>query len=125
MRIAANISLSILGIFILQSVHAGPSSLLKTLGLHAGQSYSLAKTQLIAKGWKVDTSYSQAHEAAEPHSYGFNEVVCGRGWQAVCSARFLRKDQKIMLTLRPKKVLLVDAAWDESQGAEIAFGLAK
>ena len=114
MRTTAKISLSILGVFILQSVHAGPSSLLKTLGLHAGQSYGLAKTQLIAKGWKVDTTYAQVREAGEPPPYGFDEVVCGNGWQAVCSARFLRKDQEIMLTLRPKKILLVEGAWDES-----------
>lgn len=114
MRTTAKISALILGILTLPLVQATPSSLLKTLGLQAGQSYGLAKTQLIAKGWKVDSTYAPAREAGEIAPYGFKEVVCGNGWHAVCSARFLRNDQEIMLTLRPKKILVVEGAWDDS-----------
>lgn len=113
MRTAAKISLLVLGFLSLPLAQAVPTSLLKTLGLKEGQSYSSAKTQLIGKGWKVDSTYAAARDAGETPPYGFKEVICGNGWQAVCSARFLRNGHEIMLTLRPKKSLLVEGAWDD------------
>ena len=73
------------------------------------------KTQLVQKGWKVDATYASTREADEAPPYGFKELICGNGRQAgrqaVCSARFLRVDKALMLTLRPKNSLLVDGAW--------------
>lgn len=113
MRTAAKISLFVLGLLFLPLAQAVSTSLLKTLGLNEGQSYASAKTHLIGTGWKVDSTYAAAREGGETPPYGFKEVICGNGWQAVCSARFLRKGQEIMLTLRPKKTLLVEGAWDD------------
>lgn len=110
---AAKISAIAVYFFSTCLVQAAPISLLKTLGLKEGQSYASAKTQLIHKGWKVDGAYAPTREEDETPPYGFKEVICGNGWQAVCSARFLRNDQAVMLTLQPRRVLLVDGAWDD------------
>jgi hypothetical protein len=81
--------------------------------LKEGQSYTSAKTLLIDKGWEVDSTYASERDAGEMPPYGFTEVICGHGRQAVCSARFPRNGREIMLTLRPKKTLLVEGAWED------------
>lgn len=113
MHKTAKISTITLCFFSACLVQAAPIAFLKTLGLREGQSYASAKTQLIQKGWKVDAAYASTHEAGEAPPYGFKEVICGHGWQAVCSARFLRSDKAVMLTLHPRKVLLVSGASDD------------
>jgi len=83
------------------------SGLLKKLGLEKGQSYSTARATLVKRGWQIDYAHAENNQTSP---YGFKEVVCGNGWQAVCSARFMRASQEIMLTLQPKKQLLVEGA---------------
>jgi hypothetical protein len=76
--------------------------------LRQGQDYSVVKAMLLKRGWDVDTQYGDG-----TNPYGFKEVVCGSGWDAVCSARFLLGSRRILLTLKPKKTLLVDGVWDD------------
>ena len=111
MRTATKISALALSFFFISFAQAAPTSLLKNLGLKEGQSYALARTQLIRKGWHVDANYALARDEMPP--YRLKEVICGNGSNAVCSARFLRKDQEITLTLRPKKILLLEGAWGD------------
>jgi hypothetical protein len=113
MHKAAKILAVAVGFFSACLVEATPIALLKTMGLRAGQTYDSAKLQLTEHGWKVDATYASTHEAAEAPPFGFKEVICGNGWQAVCSARFLRDGKAVVLTLHPRKVLLVDAAWED------------
>lgn len=68
------------------------------LGLSRGQQYSVARTILLRHGWLVDVAFSDSSSSAQ---YGFKEVVCGNGFDAVCSARFIRKKQQIMVMLSP------------------------
>lgn len=100
-------------LFSASFVQAAPSALLKTLGLRQGQSYASAKTQLIQKGWKVNATNPSTRQADEAPPYGFKEVICGNGWQAVCSAQFFRNNNAVMLTLHPGKILFVDGASDD------------
>lgn len=114
MRTATKLSALALGILAFPLAEASPESLLKKLGLKPGLPYVSAKAQLIGRGWKVDSEYVTLSSDNKPSPYGFTEVVCGNGWDAICSARFLRDDQKVMLTLRPKKALVVDGAWNDN-----------
>lgn len=94
-------------------VAEGNRSLLEELHLKRGQQYSDAKAQLARGGWKVDSSDVEDLSPNPKTLYGFGEVTCGNGRMAVCSARFLRGDREIMLTLQPKNNLVVDGAWDD------------
>lgn len=87
--------------------------LLQDLQLKKGQEYSDAKATLIRTGWKIDVDYVGELSPNQKKPYGFEEVVCGNGGMAVCSARFLRGDREVMLTLQPKEKLLVDGAWND------------
>jgi hypothetical protein len=94
------------------SFAAANVNLLHELSLKKGQKYATAKKHLINNGWKIDLEYASSN--AKPHTpYGFKEVVCGTGLQAVCSVRFLRGDREIMVILQPKEYLIVESAWDD------------
>lgn len=85
-----------------------PQSLLTEFHLKQGQEYSVVKVMLHKQGWANDTSYGDG-----TNPYGFNEVVCGAGWDAICSARFVRGTRTILATLKPKKTLLLDGVWND------------
>jgi hypothetical protein len=95
------------------SFAADNNGLLKELRIKKGQEYSLAKANLIKQGWHIAPTSEDLGNADQAPPYGFKEVICGNGYDAVCSAHFVRKNQEIMLTLRPKKHLLVDGAWND------------
>ena len=85
-----------------------PASLLGEFHLKQGQDYSAAKAILLKHGWTVDMQYGNG-----TNPYGFSEVICGNGWDAVCSARFLLASRKVLITLKPKKTLVVEGIWDD------------
>jgi hypothetical protein len=85
-----------------------PPSLLGEFQVKQGQGYSVVKAMLLRRGWIVDGSYGNGQKP-----YGFSEVVCGNGYDAVCSARFVLGKREILVTLKPGKTLLVDGLWDD------------
>jgi len=85
-----------------------PQSLITEFHLKQGQDYFVVKAILLKQGWTADTPYGDG-----TNPYGFGEVVCGSGRDAACSARFLRGARKVLVTLKPKKTLLVDGVWDD------------
>lgn len=102
-----------LGVFSC-SFAAENANILKELGLKKGHTYFASRKQLINQGWRIDMAYAEEVNETAPHSpYGFKEVVCGNGKDAVCSARFLRNGREIMLLLKPKEHLITDSAWDD------------
>lgn len=107
------IALTIFTLISFTSFAEGNRSLLKELHLKKDQQYSDAKARLLREGWKTDSSNVDESGPSPKAPYGFGEVACGNGWMAVCSARFLRGDREIMLTLQPRNELLVDDAWDD------------
>jgi hypothetical protein len=92
---------------------ADQRDLMKELGLRQGQRYASAKAALLKRGWTVDRAHAKAREPGQGPPYGFNEVVCGQGWDAICSARFVRRGREMMLMMKPKTDLLVDGASDD------------
>jgi hypothetical protein len=93
---------------ISQAVAQTPPSLLGEFQVKPGQRYSVVKAMLLKRGWVVDGSYGNGS-----NPYGFSEVVCGNGYDAVCSSRFLFGTREILITLKPGKTLLVDGLWDD------------
>ena len=106
-------ALTLSGALLLAEAQASDRNLIKELGLKEGESYASAKAKLIKRGWKIDMAYVDEMNLLKSPPYGFREVICGNGWDASCSARYLREERSIMLTLRPKKTLVIDEAWDD------------
>ncbi len=55
--------------------------------------YAQARDRLLKQGWTLD----QTGVPKEPDYKLFPEVVCGRGFDAVCSARYQKNGIRIML----------------------------
>jgi hypothetical protein len=104
---------ALLGMQSSAEAQAHDRNLVKELGLKNGESYASAKAKLIKRGWIIDIAYVEEMKLLETPPYGFREVICGNGWDASCSARYRCEGQAIMLTMRPKKTLVVDGAWDD------------
>lgn len=85
-----------------------PSSALGEFRMKKGMEYSSVKSILEKRGWRAVKEYGNGS-----NPYGFDEVVCGNGYQAVCSTRFSLGSRNILVTLLPKKTLLLDGLWDE------------
>ena len=68
----------------------------------AGESYSAVRKALYAAGWRaVPVDRSTLVRKAKP--YGYDEMVCGEGHQAVCSANFAKAGQVICVLLTPRE----------------------
>jgi hypothetical protein len=91
-----------------RAVAGAPSSPLGEFNFQQGQLYSVVKAVLLKRGWTPDTQYGNGTAP-----FGLNEVVCGNGWDAVCSARFFLGSRKIVVTLKPRRALQVDDILDE------------
>lgn len=61
-------------------------------GLHLADPFIVVKQTLIQQGWQVDLAYSSEDAPLD-------EVMCGRGWDAVCSTAFKRGNETLYLTM--------------------------
>lgn len=65
--------------------------------------YAGARLKLIRQGWQIDREWgiSGVHEKLTYAQYP--EVLCGEGYQAVCTGRFKKGDSAILLTINQFK----------------------
>jgi hypothetical protein len=81
-------------VFLLFTTYASIAApTLKSLGLRQSESYVHARDKLLKQGWTLD----QKGFPEGPDYRLFPEVVCGRGYDAVCSVRFQKSGIHIML----------------------------
>lgn len=68
--------------------------------------YASARLKLIRRGWRIDREWgiSGVHEKLTYEQYP--EVLCGEGYQAVCTGRFKKGDSAILLTINQFKKTL-------------------
>jgi len=67
----------------------------------AGESYPTVKETLLAAGWRA-VPVDRAILASQVKPYGYDEMVCGAGYQAACSANFAKAGQIICMQLVPR-----------------------
>jgi hypothetical protein len=65
-------------------------------GLRLGTPYARVKQHLVENGWSIDRQRMDENLAAEPTKEG---LVCGSGWDAVCSTAFRKNHKTISLVL--------------------------
>ena len=70
----------------------------KRIGIVLSRPYSVTKVALIKAGWKIDLEFG-FDEQVQPAYPKHPEITCGNGMDAICSARYKKNDQSIMLTL--------------------------
>lgn len=66
------------------------------LGLRLGAPYAQVRQQLAKAGWSLDQKWIGEHLMEAPADNG---LVCGSGWDAVCTTAFRKNRQIISLVL--------------------------
>ena len=81
---------------------AAPDALLQGLGVQLRSDYASARTRLLRESWKPDASWGESGVSGKKPAYPqYPEVVCGDGRDAVCSGRFEKAGQAILLSIDP------------------------
>jgi hypothetical protein len=69
--------------------------LARSYGVRLGTPYAKVKRELVRNGWQIDRGWLRNQPAA--HREG--ELICGSGYDAVCSTAFIRGERHAYLTL--------------------------
>jgi hypothetical protein len=67
----------------------------RSYGVDLGTPYAKVKKELMRGGWKIDWDWVRSESEAGRES----ELICGSGYDAVCSATFVQGDRRAYLTL--------------------------
>lgn len=65
-------------------------------GLHLGSPYKTVQKNLLQHGWHIDQNWLQENSSENQNK---NQLVCGSGWDAVCSVAYSKKRSRIILSL--------------------------
>jgi len=77
-------------------------SLAHVAGAQVPSDYASARVKLLAASWKPDLSWGKSGISGRLAYAQYPEVVCGQGYDAVCSGRFEKADEAIRLTIDPR-----------------------
>jgi hypothetical protein len=77
--------------------HAAERRSAARFGLSLGEPYAMSHRKLLRRGWVLDRS--RKDEGIEPRQIDAEGLVCGVGWDALCSAVFRRSGHAIVLVL--------------------------
>jgi hypothetical protein len=67
----------------------------RSYGVDLGTPYAKVKQELLRKGWEIDWDWVRSESGAGRES----ELICGSGYDAVCSTTFAQGDRRAYLTL--------------------------
>jgi hypothetical protein len=83
------------------------------VGVQLQSGYASARAKLLGTAWKADSSRREFSVHKQLPYRRYPEVVCGEGYDAVCSGRFTKSGQAILLTIDPKTRTLQVISVDE------------
>ena len=75
-------------------------------GVDPGMSYAKARSTLLAASWRIDGSRDATGQRSAVVYKQFPEIVCGNGREAICSGRFIRNGEDLLLIVDQRKPLL-------------------
>jgi hypothetical protein len=87
--------------------------LAQSVGVQLDSSYATARAKLLGRSWKADSAWGEP-DGSRPRAYQqYPEVVCGQGYDAVCTGRFKKAEQAILLTIDQRTSKLLVTSVDE------------
>ena len=92
---------------------ATPAALARSLGVQPGSSYAAARARILGASWSPDLSQREFSLHAQPEYPQYPEVMCGDGRDAVCSGRFVKSGQAIVVSIDPASSTLRVTSVDE------------
>lgn len=65
-------------------------------GVRLAEPFKIAKQKLLKQGWQLDRKYVSENSSL---SHASDEMICGSGWDAICSAAFKRGNEVLYLKM--------------------------
>jgi hypothetical protein len=92
---------------------AATGTLAQRVGVQLQSGYAGARAKLLAASWVADSGRGESG-GHKPLAYRqYPEVLCGQGYDAVCSGRFEKSGQAILLTIDQRTSTLPVTSVDE------------
>jgi uncharacterized protein len=89
------------------------ASLTKAVGVQLQSSYATARSNLFRSAWTADSTWGKSGVHKQLAFQQYPEVLCGEGYDAVCSGRFEKSGRAILLTIDRKTKKLQVISIDE------------
>ena len=64
-----------------------------------GENYASARAKMLRRGWALDTEWGVSGVRKKASFSKYPEILCGEGYQAVCTGRFKKGESAILLTI--------------------------
>jgi hypothetical protein len=85
----------------------------KAAGVQLRSAYATARGKLIGSGWRTDAAWGTSGVHAMRAYPKYPEVLCGEGYDAVCTGRFEKDGIAILVSIDPKSSALRVTSVDE------------
>jgi hypothetical protein len=92
---------------------AAPATLERSVGVQLRSGYASARAKLLRTSWKAVAGWGESGAARQRAYPQYPEVLCGEGYDAVCTGRFEKAGQAILLTIDPRTRTLRVTSIDE------------
>jgi hypothetical protein len=91
----------------------GFATLARRVGVQLESGYATARAKLLATSWKADTDWGVSGVNKQLAYRQYPEVLCGEGYDAACTGRFVKSGQAILLSIDQKSKALRVFSVDE------------
>jgi hypothetical protein len=89
---------------------AAADPLVQRLGIQLPSDYPSARARLLRGAWKPDAAWGRSGASGRLAHAAYPEILCGEGYDAVCTGRFEKGDEAVLLVLdRGTRTLRVTA----------------
>ena len=92
---------------------AAPGTLAQRVGVRLQSGYTTARAKLLGTSWKADSDWGESGVHKQLAYRRYPEVLCGDGFDAVCTGRFEKGGQAILLTIDQRSSTLRVTSVDE------------
>jgi hypothetical protein len=90
-----------------------PGTLARHVGVQLQSGYASARSKLLAASWKAESGWGKSGVHKQLAYRQYPEVLCGEGYDAICTGRFEKSGQAILLTIDPRTSTLRVTSIDE------------
>ena len=74
-------------------------ALAQSVGVQLESGYAVARAKLLGTSWKADSAWGKSGVHGQLAYRQYPEILCGEGYDAVCTGRFKKAEQAILLTI--------------------------
>jgi hypothetical protein len=92
---------------------AATGPLAQRLGVQIQSGYATARARLLGTSWKADAGWGRSGVHGQLAYRQYPEVLCGEGYDAVCTGRFVKSGRAILLSIDPRTRALRVTSVDE------------